>query len=137
VGSVVVAFTALVAGPAQAKQPDHQPAASKPGFDTPQLSWVAPQLHLQPEGARLMLILPPEWLPPPDQGGALGGALGGSFDPNKHWEFRRDALTTRATLGASVHLHLTNTAGSIDFGLSLLPRAAVAVLRFDPIGRRR
>jgi hypothetical protein len=33
-----------------------------------------------------------------------------------------------------VHLHVSDRARSIDFGLSLLPRAAIATLRFDPLG---
>lgn len=100
-------------------------------FGTPRLSWsmTPPPLRLQPEGARLMLELPPEWMPAPDL-----GRLGVVLDPNKHWEFRRATRMTRATLGASVHLHVTDRSRSIDFGLSLLPRAAIATLRFDPLG---
>lgn len=97
-------------------------------FGTPRPNWyVSPPLHLQPESARLVLYLPSEWMPPPDF-----GFLGVPFDPNKHWEFRRSTRLTRATLGASVHLHVNDPSHSIDFGLSLLPRAAIAVLRFDP-----
>jgi hypothetical protein len=96
-------------------------------FGTPRLSWsMAPPLRLQPEGARLTLELPREWMPAPDL-----GLLGVPLDPNKHWEFRRAERMTRATIGTSVHLQVS--APSIDFGLSLLPRAAVATLRFDPL----
>lgn len=100
-------------------------------FGTPRLSWsmTPPPLRLQPEGARLMLELPPEWMPAPDL-----GRLGYALDPNKHWEFRRATRMTRATLGTSVHLHVTDRSRSIDFGLSLLPRAAIATLRFDFLG---
>jgi hypothetical protein len=99
-------------------------------FGMPRLSWstTPPPLRLQPEGARLMLELPREWMPAPDL-----GWLGVPLDPNKHWEFRRATRMTRATLGTSVHLHISDRSRSIDFGLSLLPRAAIATLRFDPL----
>jgi hypothetical protein len=102
-------------------------------FGTPRVSWsVAPPLRLEPEGARLVLDLPREWMPAPDV-----GRLGFLLEPNKHREFRQAARTTRATIGTSVHLHVTDRAHSIDFGLSLLPRAAIATLRFDPLARVR
>jgi hypothetical protein len=103
--------------------------AFRPSFEAPRPSWsMAPPLRLQPEGARLTLELPNEWMPAPDY-----GVLRIPFDPNKHWQFRRATRTTRATIGASVHLQVTDRSRSIDFGLSLLPRAAIATLRFDPL----
>lgn len=107
------------------------PSLGSTVFGTPRLSWsmTPPILGLQPEGARLMLELPPEWMPAPDF-----GRLGYALDTNKHWEFRRATRMTRATLGTSVHLHVSDRSRSIDFGLSLLPRAAIATLRFDPLG---
>lgn len=120
----------LVAGTAHADEPQPSRELGATAFGTPRLAWnAAPPLRLQPEGARLMLELPPEWMPEPDY-----GRLGRAFDPNKHWEIHR-AVTTRWTLGTQVHLHVTDPAHSIDFGLSLMPRAAFAVLRFDPIAR--
>lgn len=100
-------------------------------FGTPS-GTLAPPLRLQPEGARLTLELPREWMPAPDY-----GILGLWFDPNKHWEFHRDNRTTRATLGTQVHLHVVDRSRSLDFGLSLLPRAAIATLRFDPLAGAR
>jgi hypothetical protein len=99
-------------------------------FGMPRMSWTMapPLLQLQPEAARLMLLLPPEWMPAPDF-----GLRGVPFDPNKHWEFHRDTRMTRATLGTSVHLQITNSSRSFDFGLSLLPRAALATFSFDPL----
>jgi hypothetical protein len=107
------------------------PSLGSTVFGMPRLSWsmTPPPLRLQPEGARLMLELPPEWMPEPDL-----GRLGFPLDPNKHWEFRRASRMTRATIGTSVHLHVSDRSRSVDFGLSLLPRAAIATLRFDPLG---
>jgi hypothetical protein len=113
-GAAAMLATALISPDADAK--------SRPSWS------MAPPLKLQPEGARLTLELPPEWMPPPDL-----GVLRFPLDPNKHWEFQRDTRMTRATLGTSVHLHVSDRARSIDFGLSLLPRAAIATLRFDPL----
>jgi hypothetical protein len=115
----------------QGENKTESPSLGSTKFGTPRLSWsmTPPPLRLQPEGARLMLELPREWMPAPDF-----GRLGIPLDPNKHWEFRRATRMTRATLGTSVHLHVSDRARSIDFGLSLLPRAAIATLRFDPLG---
>jgi hypothetical protein len=115
----------------QGENKTESPSLGSTKFGTPRLSWsmTPPPLRLQPEGARLMLELPREWMPAPDF-----GRLGISLDPNKHWEFRRATRMTRATLGTSVHLHVSDRSRSIDFGLSLLPRAAIATLRFDPLG---
>lgn len=100
-------------------------------FGVPRLSWhMAPPLQLQPERARLMLVLPIEWMPATDL-----GALGMPLDPNKRWVFHRAQLSTQATIGTSLRLRITDPAHSIDFGLRLMPRAAIAVLRFDPTGR--
>lgn len=137
VGAVASLASVLVCPNAEAS-PDERtedkvasPSLGSTVFGTPRLSWsmTPPPLRLQPEGARLMLELPSEWMPAPDL-----GRLGVVLDPNKHWEFRRATRMTRATLGASVHLQVTDRSRSIDFGLSLLPRAAIATLRFDPLG---
>lgn len=114
----------------QSENKTEKPSLGSTIFGTPRLSWtMAPPLRLQPEGARLMLELPREWMPAPDL-----GRLGFPLDTNKHWEFHRATRTTRATLGTSVHLHISDRSRAIDFGLSLLPRAAIATLRFDPLG---
>lgn len=115
----------------QSEDKDVSPSLGSTIFGTPRLSWsmTPPLLRLQPESARLVLELPREWMPAPDL-----GRLGYELDTNKHWEFRRATRMTRATLGTSVHLHITDRARAIDFGLSLLPRAAIATLRFDPLG---
>jgi hypothetical protein len=115
----------------QSENKGESPSLGSTIFGTPRLSWsmAPPLLRLQPESARLMLELPREWMPAPDI-----GRLGHLFDTNKHWEFRRATRMTRATLGTSVHLHVTDRSRAVDFGLSLLPRAAIATLRFDPLG---
>jgi hypothetical protein len=126
-GAAALAATALIAPEAAAADGETFSLMSTV-FGPPNRQWtMAPPLHLQPEGARLVLYLPSEWMPPPDY-----GVLGVPFDPNKHWEFRRSSALTRATLGTSVHLHVNDPSHSIEFGLSLLPRAAIAVLHFDP-----
>jgi hypothetical protein len=103
-------------------------------FGAPRLSWTSPpQLQLQPERARLMLVLPIEWMPAPDYGSL--GSLGMPFDPHKRWVFHRDERRTQATIGTSLRLRVTDPKHSIDFRLRLMPRAAIAVLRFDPTGR--
>jgi hypothetical protein len=137
VAGAAAMFASMVLCPnAEASKPDASSSGSNLGstiFGTPRPSWsMAPPLRLQPEGARLMLELPREWMPAADL-----GLLGYTIDPNKHWEFRRSTRMTRATLGTSVHLHVSDRARSIDFGLSLLPRAAIATLRFDPLARAR
>jgi hypothetical protein len=133
VGSAVMFATMVLSPSAQAGEPSSGPSLGSTVFGTPRVSWsMAPPLRLQPEGARLVLELPPEWMPAPDV-----GLLGFAFDPNKHWEFRRATRLTRATIGASVHLQVSDPARSFDFGLSLLPRAAVATLHFDPLGFTR
>jgi hypothetical protein len=100
-----------------------------------QLEWswrmAPPTLRLQPEGARLVLNLPSEWLPPPDL-----GRLGIPLDPNKHWTFRRAHQLTSASIGAGLQLQVVDRSRSLGFGLTVLPRAAVAVLRFDPLPRQ-
>lgn len=130
VSSAAMLATALLSPDADAAKGDRSmPTLGTAFFGTPRPSWsMAPPLRLQPEGARLTLDLPREWMPAPDY-----GVLRIPFDPNKHWEFRRDTRMTRATLGASVHLQVTDPSRSVDFGLSLLPRAAIATLRFDPL----
>ncbi|PRQ05242.1 hypothetical protein [Enhygromyxa salina] len=100
-------------------------------FGVPRLSWtMAPPLQLQPERARLMLLLPTEWMPTPDY-----GKLGVPFDPEKSWEFQNDQRLTEATIGTSLRLRITDPEHSIDFRLRLMPRAAIAVLHFDPTAR--
>jgi hypothetical protein len=95
-----------------------------------QTSWrmAPPTLRLQPEGARLVLDLPAEWMPAPDL-----GRLGIPLDPNKHWRFRSAHQLTSASIGAGLRLSVEDRTRSVWFGISLLPRAAVAVLRFDPM----
>ena len=130
VGAAAMLGAALVSPDTSASE---GPNLGSTVFGAPRPNWtMAPPLRLQPEGARLMLELPREWMPAPDY-----GVLRCPFDPNKHWEFRRASRMTRATLGASVHLHVTDRSRSIDFGLSLMPRAAIAILRFDPLAGAR
>ncbi|NVB42972.1 hypothetical protein G6O69_34440 [Pseudenhygromyxa sp. WMMC2535] len=87
-----------------------------------------PTLHLQPESARLILDLPPELLPPPDL-----GAFGRPLDPNVHWDFGDRVHPARASLGAGLQLSVDDRRRNLHFQFSLLPRAAVVVLRFDPV----
>jgi hypothetical protein len=125
----------LVTPEASAGEPDEPaPALGTTTFGVPRPSWhFAPPLQLQPERARLMLTLPVEWMPPVDPG-ALG-LRGINLDPQKSWVFQRDQLQTRATIGTSFRLHISSPEHSIDFGLRVMPRAAFAVLRFDPTAR--
>jgi hypothetical protein len=111
----------LVPGAAQASQSDRLHL---------ELSWrmAPPTLRLQPEGARLLLQLPPEWLPPPDL-----GRLGVPLDPNVRWNFHRAGQQTTASLGQGLRLEVVARSRSLGFGLTVLPRAAVAELRFDPL----
>lgn len=109
-------------------------AAAPLQLDTPALEvrGARPNLHLQPESARLVLALPTELMPPPDLG-LLGSLTGEPMDPNKHWDFRTGAGLGRASLGAGLRLSLDDRGGAFGFDLALLPRAAVAELRFDPV----
>jgi hypothetical protein len=87
-----------------------------------------PTLRLQPESARLVLDLPAEWMPPPDL-----GALGVRLDPNKTWHFRTGQQRTSASIGQGLRLQIDDRERALWFGLSVMPRAAVAELRFDPM----
>lgn len=101
--------------------------------DSKSTSWrlPPPTLRLQPEGARLFLNLPPELMPPPELGGF------GPFEFRERLIFVRGQESARrvtaSTLGASLRFELEDRARSLGFGLTVLPRAAVAVLRFDPL----
>jgi hypothetical protein len=105
-------------------------SASGPDEVELQLNWrMGPTtLRLQPEGARLVLSLPTEWMPPPDL-----GRLGIKLDPNRYWRFRSHHQLTSASIGQGLRLSVDDQSHSVWFGLSVLPRAAVAVLRFDPL----
>ena len=106
--------------------------AAEPSFDTPRLRWAGTSnLELQPHYARVMLPLPSEWMPAPDLG--LLGARGISLVPQKEFEFHRRGLTTQAVIGPNVYLQIEDRAHYVAFGLRLMPRSAVAVLRFDPM----
>lgn len=134
--SLVSVLVAPVAGAGEsAGEPDKPaPVLGTTAFGVPRPSWhVAPTLQLQPERARLMLTLPVEWMPPAELGALAMRGL--DFDPNKSWVFQRDQLMTRATIGTSFRLHISSPEHSIDFGLRVMPRAAFAVLRFDPTWR--
>lgn len=88
-----------------------------------------PSLRLQPESARLVLNLPAEWMPPADP-----GPLGVRLDPNKTWQFRTGPQQrTSASIGQGLRLQIDDRRRALWFGLSVLPRAAVAELRFDPM----
>ena len=110
-------------------------SASEPGRDAGddsglQLEWrmAPPTLRLQPEGARLVLNLPIEWMPAQDF-----GRLGRPLDPNKYWNFRGGRQLTSASIGTGLRLSVEDRTRSVWFGISVLPRAAVAVIRFDPL----
>lgn len=109
---------------------------NRTSFGTPRLTWsMPPVINLQPQRARLMLNLPSEWMPEPDIG--FLAARGISLVPQKEWEFHRAHLRTKATIGPNVVLRIQDRAHSLDFGLRLMPRSAVAVLRFDPTAGAR
>ncbi|KIG14416.1 hypothetical protein DB30_06759 [Enhygromyxa salina] len=113
--------------PESAAETMPQPALGTTVFGIQRLSWtMPPPLQLQPERARLMLVLPVEWMPATDYGFLAG------FEPYKRWEFQRDQRQTQATIGTSLRLRVTDPEHSIDFRLRLMPRAAIAVLHFDP-----
>ncbi len=121
-------FAAAVLAPATASAGDRGGEAGEEM--ALQLSWrmAPPTLRLQPESARLVLNLPSEWMPPPDL-----GRFGRPLDPNKRWKFRRAHQLTSASIGAGLRLSVEDRARSVWFGISVMPRAAVAVLRFDPM----
>ena len=120
-GGFAAAFAMLVPGSAFASAGDDVEL---------QLDWrlAPPALRLQPEGARLVLSLPSEWMPPADL-----GRLGIKLDPNRYWRFRSSHQLTSASIGQGLRLSVEDPGRSVWFGLSVLPRAAVAVLHFDPL----
>ena len=129
-GAAAMFAAALVAPEASAAAP----SIDGPSFDTPHLRWSGTSnLELQPHYARVMLPLPSEWMPAPDLG--YLGSRGISLVPQKEFEFSRRGLTTQAVIGPNVYLRIEDRAHSVAFGLRLMPRSAVAVLRFDPIAR--
>lgn len=120
-----------ISAEAEAAEPstDYQIEYGKTRFGTPRLAWsMAPPINLQPERARLMLALPPEWMPAQDE-----GVLRLYLPTTKDFDFHGAMLSARATVGSEMHLHLSAPAKALDFDLSIMPRGAVAVLRFDPI----
>ncbi|MFV8752620.1 hypothetical protein ACNOYE_18895 [Nannocystaceae bacterium ST9] len=93
-----------------------------------------PLVGLQPETARLVLDLPVELLPPRQPW--YGFDFDGSF---KQWDFqvaqigrptRHARQHASASLGAGFKLVVDDPHRAIRFRMSLLPRAAVAVLSF-------
>lgn len=121
--ALTVAALAWVAAPAEAEAGAGDSAELR-------LSWrmAPPTLRLQPESARLVLTLPIEWMPPPDL-----GPLGVRLDPNKYWRFRNGPQLTSASIGQGLRLQIEDREHAVWFGLSVLPRAAFATLRFDPL----
>jgi len=108
---------------------DDEPVLGRTAFGMPRLSWsMAPPMHLQPERARLILTLPSEWMPTPDP-----GQVRIHIPTTKDFEFQRERLNATARVGSEIRLHLTVPRHALDFDLSLMPRAAIAVLRFDPV----
>lgn len=121
----VVAAALLVPDPAQAGEGSSDADV--------QSSWrlPPPSLRLQPEAARLFINLPPEWMPPREHGRL------GPFEFRERLIFVRELQSSghvaASTLGAALRFELEDRARSLGFGLTVLPRAAVAVLRFDPL----
>lgn len=136
---------AHAAEPPNAAEPDAaKPALGSTAFGVPRPTWYAPQfqIQLQPERARLMLFLPKEWMPAPDPGvlAAMGfsGVEGMDSLPaslGTQWVFHQRHSMLTATMATSVGLEISAPYHSVDFQLRLMPRAAIAVLRFDPTGR--
>jgi hypothetical protein len=105
-----------------------------------QSSWrvAPPTLSLQPEAARLFLHVPPEWLPPPELHGLR------PFEPDQRlrftpewrpaWNCASRGSGVLCTMGGPpLTLEVEDRLGSLGFSVTVLPRAAVAVLRFDPL----
>lgn len=119
---------ASAAEPDQASDSGFVLDPGKTRFGTPRLSWnFAPPLQLQPERARVTLQLPEEWMPSPTVN------IRGLYLPTtKDFDFR-GSFHARATIGSRIHFHISAPRQAVDFGLSFSGRAAVAILRFDPI----
>lgn len=91
-----------------------------------------PNLGLQPEPARLVLELPRELLPVPQRWHGL------DFDGSiKEWRF--EVVTTgrvrmrklaSASVGAGLRIVVDSPTRAVRFRMSVLPRAAVAVISF-------
>jgi hypothetical protein len=92
-----------------------------------------PLVGLQPESARLVLELPASMLPPRQTW------YGFDFDGSiREWDFRvppvgraiRTSQRASASLGAGFRLVIDDPRRAVRFRMSVLPRAAVAVLSF-------
>ena len=121
-GMLLAALVTLA--PAQAQARDRL-VLSAPRLQTP-----PPNLHLQPESARLVLQLPVELMPQADT-----GRLGQTFDPNKYWDIGK-RVPAHARLGQGLGLSVSDPRHAVQFQLSVMPRVAVAILRFDFLGAK-
>ena len=91
-----------------------------------------PHVGLQPEPARLVLDLPRELLPLPQRWHGL------DFDGTiKEWRFEvvtpgrvRMRKLASASLGAGLRIVVDSPTRAVRFRMSVLPRAAVAVISF-------
>lgn len=134
-GAVVCSLSLLLLpSTASAGEPtsasEYVPDTGNTRFGTPRLTWtMPPPLNLQPERARITLVLPPEWMPAPTV-----NRRGLHVPTTKDFVFGDPAaLSARATVGSSIHLHVSAPRQALDFGLTLGPRNAVAILHFDPL----
>jgi hypothetical protein len=99
------------------------PASARAGEGEPasvQSRWrlTSPTLSLQPEVARVFLTVPPELLPPPELWWLRPFELGGSG---------------HVFIYLPAQIQVVDRSRSLGFGVTVLPRAAVAELRFDPL----
>lgn len=107
----------LVPESARAESPSEQASV--------QTSWrmLPPTLSLQPEAGRVFLRVAPEWLPPPDRRLVLPS-----------WSCpARSRPVVCTVVGPPIQLQLEHRSRALGFGVAVLPRAAVAMLRFDPV----
>lgn len=92
-------------------------------------------LSLQPEAARVFLRVSPEWLLPSDRRLAPRDPRAmflREWTPS--WSCAAGSHAVRCTVaGPPIQLELEHRSRRIGFGVTVLPRAAVAVLRFDPV----
>lgn len=116
--------------------PTSSRAGENPSSDdaSVQSSWrpTPPTLSLQPEPARLFLSLPPEWLPPSESRSRLGPFELDEWLPIWRCTSSPDCVVC-TSVGLNARLDVEDRSGLVGFRITVLPRAAVAELRFDPL----
>ena len=90
---------------------------------------------LQPRPARVWIDLPPEWMPSSRVGEQ--GRLALLLDHRAHFELSRGRTLSIGTVSGALQSSYEHPQGRFAARVTLLPRAWVVQLEFDPLGSLR